>query len=785
MITKGKNRRKNGARQDLSLAGIVLRPDAAGREENRIYTLFLKGVLVYLFVMGGIGCFLSALDIDYSRFVVNCIVFLIAILCSVLYYNKYTMNVGYLAVMILMVLGGSLFSRYINSGFYAVMNEISQTASDFFGTSAMRNYGEQVGNRYLAVTISTCYIGCVCGILLSIMISRKMRHLLAFLLSIGILCIPLYLEREPDGIYAAMLLGGLVSSNILCGSGHFRLTQKNAGYQYLPEKKRISYVLCWRAMAGLMAAVFLFCFLLIQLMSVFYPKEQFQRNHSMSAIKESTMDTVENISMLGLMGLFNFYPNTGGMTNGTLGGVSSVRLDFETDLTIEFAPYCSERLYFKTFTGSVYLPYQNQWNRPVDENGLPAVEVDNTFLRLREEYENGEEYSAKGLMKITNVAAPAGAYLPYYSEDTDRLIYPGQTKEYTYYPLISAKVPDELSAHVPEEWLYVPEQNLEAVAAFCEEAGLSAGNADVFETVRKLAGYYQEEIPYTLRPGMTPYGKDFINYFLSENRRGYCAHFASAATLIFRYLGIPARYVEGYAIDPVDISENGTLIEGARYEDYYDGHSLLGTEAVVSVEASDANAHAWVEVYDEALGWVAVEVTPASDEEEGGESLWQRLLNFLTGNQDGASEAAQEEEEAETDSDEQAGRGAGAFFKAAVLLLIIAAIVRWSVKAGLKRYRYEQADRNEKLIIRYQEYIRKLSRKRRTLREKVNYEQQLMWLVSENFWTADEEEIGECTRILERAGFSQTEISEQEFLRVLGHLTNRTSRNGAVHKKGQ
>ena len=41
--------------------------------------------------------------------------------------------------------------------------------------------------------------------------------------------------------------------------------------------------------------------------------------------------------------------------------------------------------------------------------------------------------------------------------------------------------------------------------------------------------------------------------------------------------------------------------------------------------------------------------------------------------------------------------------------------------------------------------------------------------------TADEEEIGECTRILERAGFSQTEISEQEFLRVIGHLTNRAS----------
>ncbi|MDE5934123.1 MAG: hypothetical protein K2H40_16795, partial [Lachnospiraceae bacterium] len=270
-----------------------------------------------------------------------------------------------------------------------------------------------------------------------------------------------------------------------------------------------------------------------------------------------------------------------------------------------------------------------------------------------------------------------------------------------------------------------------------------------------------------------PYGEDFINYFLAENRRGYCAHFASAATLIFRYLGIPARYVEGYAIDPVDISENGTLLEEAQYEDYYDGHSLLGTEAVVSVEATDANAHAWVEVYDAALGWVVVEVTPASDEEETGESLWQRLLNFLTGNQDGASEEAQADEEgAETDSDKETGQRAGLFFKAIVFWFLAAVVVRWSVREGSRRRRYQQADRNEKLIMRYQEYIRRVSGKNRELREKVNYEQQLLWLVSEGFWTADEKEMKECTRILDWAGFSQTEISEQEFLRVMEHLEN-------------
>ena len=53
----------------------------------------------------------------------------------------------------------------------------------------------------------------------------------------------------------------------------------------------------------------------------------------------------------------------------------------------------------------------------------------------------------------------------------------------------------------------------------------------------------------------------------------------------------------------------------------------------------------------------------------------------------------------------------------------------------------------------------------------VNYEQQLMWLAGKGIWVADEEEVKECIRILERAGFSRTEVSEQEFERVAGHMT--------------
>ena len=75
-----------------------------------------------------------------------------------------------------------------------------------------------------------------------------------------------------------------------------------------------------------------------------------------------------------------------------------------------------------------------------------------------------------------------------------------------------------------------------------------------------------------------------MTYFLTESRRGYCMHFASAATLLLRWIGVPARYVAGYVAD-VPAS----------------GH----------VRVPDSAAHAWVEVYIEGYGWEPVEVTPA------------------------------------------------------------------------------------------------------------------------------------------------------------------------------
>lgn len=108
------------------------------------------------------------------------------------------------------------------------------------------------------------------------------------------------------------------------------------------------------------------------------------------------------------------------------------------------------------------------------------------------------------------------------------------------------------------------------------------------EVAQAVADLLAERAVYDLETPFTPEGEDFVSYFLTTSKRGYCMHFASAATLMLRALGIPARYVTGYTAE---------------------------AKANQTVNVPDRNAHAWVEVYVDGYGWQNVEVTPGFSDE--------------------------------------------------------------------------------------------------------------------------------------------------------------------------
>lgn len=89
-------------------------------------------------------------------------------------------------------------------------------------------------------------------------------------------------------------------------------------------------------------------------------------------------------------------------------------------------------------------------------------------------------------------------------------------------------------------------------------------------------------------PKAAPDGQDPIRYFLTKSKKGNSVLYASAAVQALRCYGIPSRYVEGYYISSDDVSK--------------------GNKGNVTLTGN--NAHAWVEVYFDGIGWLPVDVTP-------------------------------------------------------------------------------------------------------------------------------------------------------------------------------
>ena len=111
--------------------------------------------------------------------------------------------------------------------------------------------------------------------------------------------------------------------------------------------------------------------------------------------------------------------------------------------------------------------------------------------------------------------------------------------------------------------------------------------ADIGDYIR---AYLNTNYQYNASAPQPPEGADPIRYFLTESKQGYSVQFASAAVVMFRMFGLPARYVVGYAAPQ------------SLFTQQEDGswHAIL----------QDDNAHAWAEVYISGQGWTPMEMTP-------------------------------------------------------------------------------------------------------------------------------------------------------------------------------
>lgn len=143
-----------------------------------------------------------------------------------------------------------------------------------------------------------------------------------------------------------------------------------------------------------------------------------------------------------------------------------------------------------------------------------------------------------------------------------------------------------------QEW-----DNVDDLEYYDDIINLDYKYSEIEDVVNNICTYLATNTEYTLHPGRLEEGKDFVTNFLFEKKKGYCSYYASAAAVMLRAMGIPARYVEGYAVSQEELQQ--ASIEGNR-----------------TVDVRDSLAHAWIEVYMDGFGWYPYDVTAASQEEQ-------------------------------------------------------------------------------------------------------------------------------------------------------------------------
>lgn len=174
-------------------------------------------------------------------------------------------------------------------------------------------------------------------------------------------------------------------------------------------------------------------------------------------------------------------------------------------------------------------------------------------------------------------------YVPYYPAGQVNLVNGQLANDNTrYYSYALTRETDTALGNGP--WLELPESTRRWAERLT--AGILAEKTADQTDVGAIADFIRGSAVYDLNtPRMPGDEGDFARWFLEESDTGYCVHFATAAVVLLRAAGVPARYVTGYVADCV---------------------------ADKTVEVPERNAHAWAEYYSTAKNaWVILETTPA------------------------------------------------------------------------------------------------------------------------------------------------------------------------------
>lgn len=285
----------------------------------------------------------------------------------------------------------------------------------------------------------------------------------------------------------------------------------------------------------------------------------------------------------------------GGVGSGKIGEADELVQGEEEQLRLICNEKPNQTLYLRGFVGGEY--ENSEWRKKKISSlkGKTGQEGEELLAHPFELLKETEQ--VKRLTVQVQKANLKYRYEPYFSAYEDAVVYGdsfAEGGERTYETkfctasakkILERKGQEDYDAVVEKTYLEVPD----SVARGLRQATEETAGDDVEEICGKIHTYLSENTAYTLKPGRTPVGNDSVLYFLNENKKGYCMHYAAAAALLLRLQKIPARFVSGYLVEPGLFQKTGN-----------------GYQAVVT----GGEAHAWAEYYVDGFGWVPFEATP-------------------------------------------------------------------------------------------------------------------------------------------------------------------------------
>ena len=643
-IRKRRERRQQAYREELTkTTGIYFAPVLqAGKDGFPFLKYLINALILFTAVFGSLGCFITAfeLELNFMPLFVTCSVTALAL--SFMYFSNKAKIATYLAILAFSIFVSGSYFREVNSGMNSIVNKCLTYIDSNVSLPYLREYNVYYEDEYFAMSLTFCVIAMVLMIVLNIFISERMDLMAMFFLTIPATQAGMFFDFHPSKIYMLfivvswVLVAGVRFTNSYNGLTRQMISQSSVkkhkhSYGFVTDSHNVAAIACvWLAFILIVTG---FAFAVV-------PADDFNVNLPTNVIKESTERPVKNFLSYGFASLFS--SDKVSASPGQLSNLSQISFDGNEDLKVTLVNYRVSRVYLRNFIGYDYNGNNLTWQNHAETENTQEL-YNYTAKLLEKDFENGKT-AAQSKHKITVQITDSALIndplsVPYYSvvqgDDysfkTSGEVRDGnlsdakEAREYIAYTIDDAQ--DDYSALMDEEAgriealarkeaydnaLTVPEENIRAIEKFCSVYDIKPGDEDAVE---KVTAALESDYEYTLRPGKIPYGEDYVNYFLLANQKGYCQHFATAATLIFRYLGIPARYAEGYAVNREDFYTAGTLFD----EDYSEWiETPFVSDTVVSeVSVKDSSGHAWVEIWKDGIGWGVVEATtaPSADDE--------------------------------------------------------------------------------------------------------------------------------------------------------------------------